>query len=137
MKDIIETLQESGRFGTILSLLHKTELTETLKGAGPFTFFAPDDDAFQRVQLDSITADPDYLLSLLHYHIVPDKCPACEIAQKLELGTMSGKSLTIQLEEGEQEVDNARYVMTDIECSNGVIHIIDNVFLPQFSGWYD
>ena len=137
MKDILDTLAESPSHSTILALLQKTDLATVLKGPGSFTLFAPDDEAFQRINLDNVVDDLGSLAPLLDYHVVEEKLSAAEIAQKLELPTRSGKALTVQLEEGEQEIDNARYVATDIACSNGVIHSINNVFLPNFSGWYE
>jgi uncharacterized surface protein with fasciclin (FAS1) repeats len=137
LKDILETLAESASHSTFLALLQKSDLAKVLKAPGSFTLFAPDDQAFQRINLESAIGDSDSLAALLDYHVLEERYSAAEIAQKLELVTRSGKSLTVQLEEGEQEIDNARYVATDIACSNGVIHSIDNVFLPNFSGWYE
>jgi len=137
LKDILETLAESASHSTISALLQKSDLAKVLKAPGSFTLFAPDDQAFQRINLESAIGDSDGLAALLDYHVLEGRYKAAEIAQKLELVTRSGKSLTVQLEEGEQEIDNARYVATDIPCSNGVIHAINNVFLPNFSGWYE
>jgi len=137
MKDILDTLVDDGSFCTILSLLQQTKLADVLKGKGPFTFFAPNDEAFARVEMQEITKDPAYLLSLLDYHILDGVCSFPDISSKLEILTRSGKSLTVLLEEGSHLIDNARFLKTDIECLNGCIHVIDNVFLPQFSGWYE
>lgn len=136
MKDILDTLTEDGSFQTLLSTLKMADLAEKLREPGPFTLFAPNDDAFKRVIVEEITADRDNLVSILTYHMVEGKLTAAEIARDESLMTSNGKSLTVLLEEGRQVIDNAKYVKTDIECTNGIIHIIDNVFLPQFSGWY-
>ncbi|KAF0219206.1 MAG: hypothetical protein FD174_2292 [Geobacteraceae bacterium] len=136
MKDIIDTLAADGSFQTLLSMLKMADLAGTLKEPGPFTLFAPNDDAFKRVNVDEITGDKEKLVSLLTYHIVHGKFTAAEIARDEQLLTSNGKSLTVQLKEGSQVIDNAEYVKTDIECSNGIIHVIDNAFLPQLSGWY-
>jgi molybdopterin/thiamine biosynthesis adenylyltransferase len=136
MKDILETLTTDGSFKTLLSALKMADLADMLKGPGPFTLFAPNDEAFGRVNLDEITSDRENLVSILTYHMVEGKLGAAEIARDEKLMTSNGKSLTVQLEEGLQVIDNAKYVRGDIECTNGIIHIIDNVFLPQFSGWY-
>jgi len=136
MKDILDTLTEDGSFQTLLSTLKMADLAEKLRGPGPFTLFAPNDDAFKRVIVEEITADRDNLVSILTYHMVEGKLTAAEIARDENLMTSNGKSLTVLLEEGRQVIDNAKYVKTDIECTNGIIHVIDNVFLPQFSGWY-
>jgi uncharacterized surface protein with fasciclin (FAS1) repeats len=136
VKDILETLTTDGSFQTLLALLETADLTGTLREPGPFTLFAPNDDAFQRVNVDEIAADREKLVSLLTYHIAEGRFTAAEIGRNEQLVTSNGKSLTVQLEEGIQLIDNARYVKTDTECANGIIHVIDNVFLPQMSGWY-
>jgi uncharacterized surface protein with fasciclin (FAS1) repeats len=134
MKDILETLTVEGSFATLLRLMEKAGLLEGLREPGPFTLFAPDDTAFTRVNLDE--NDSDRLKAVFTYHLVEGKVSAAGIAGEEHLLTVAAKSLTVHLDEGVHVVDNARLVRTDIECSNGVIHIIDNVFLPQFSGWY-
>ena len=136
MRNILETLSADGSFQTLLSLLKMADLLDRLSGPGSFTMFAPNDDAFKRVNVDEITGDREGLVSLLTYHLVPGKYASTEIARNEQLMTSNDKSLTVQREEGLQVIDNARFIRTDIECSNGIIHVIDNVFLPQFSGWY-
>jgi len=134
--DILGTLEDNGSFQTLLGLLETAGLGDRLHEPGPFTLFAPNDEAFQRVNVEEISGDRDNLAQLLDYHLVEGKLTAAEIAADEQLMTISGKSLTVRLEEGLQVIDNARYVSTDIECANGIIQVIDNVFLPQFSGWY-
>ncbi len=107
-----------------------------LAEGGQFTLFASNDEAFQRMNIDQLAADRNKLVSILTYHIVDGKYTSAEIGRDEQLMTRSGKFLTVHLEEGRQVLDNARYIKTDIECSNGMIHVIDNVFLPQLSGWY-
>ncbi|HEY6871922.1 MAG TPA: fasciclin domain-containing protein [Geobacteraceae bacterium] len=136
MKNILDTLAADGSFQTLLDVLQMADLSDTLKAPGPLTLFAPNDDAFKRMNIGEITADKEKLVLLLTYHMVQGKLTAAEIARDEMLLTSSGKSLTVQLEEGRQVIDNAKYVRTDIECSNGIIHVIDNVFLPHMSGWY-
>ena len=136
MKTILETLREEGCFRTLLSTLTQADLIAKLEGPGPFTLFAPDDKAFERVNLEEITKDKDNLSSVLKYHLLTRKTTASEIFGTESLYTAAGKSLTVHLEEGKSVIDNGNLVKTDIECSNGVIHLLDNVFLPQFSGWY-
>jgi uncharacterized surface protein with fasciclin (FAS1) repeats len=136
VKDLLDTLTTDGSFQTLLALLETAELTGTLRESGPFTLFAPNDEAFQRVNVDEITANREKLVLLLTYHIADGKFTSADIACNEQLMTSNGNSLTVQLEEGLQVIDNARYVKTDIECANGIIHVIDNVFLPQMSGWY-
>ncbi|GAC1449573.1 MAG: fasciclin domain-containing protein [Desulfuromonadaceae bacterium] len=136
MKSILDTLETDGSFQSLIAMLKMADLIDRLKEPGPFTLFAPNDDAFKRVNVDEITSDRDNLVSLLTYHIIREKLFAAEIALNGQIMTSNDKPLTVQLEEGLQVIDNARYVKNDIECSNGIIHVIDNVFLPQFSGWY-
>lgn len=136
MRDIMETIKADASLGTLAALLEKAGLVETLKGAGPYTLFAPDDAAFTRMNIEEALKDPKNLSATLTYHVVAGKHSEKEISAMDTLGTENGKSLTIAVEEGETLVDNAKFVKTDIECSNGVIHIIDNVFQPQLSGWY-
>ena len=136
MKTILETLAEEGRFQTLLSALSEADLLARLEGPGPFTLFAPDDTAFQRVNLEELRKDKGDFDTTLKYHLLTRKLLASDIVKSESLYTVSGKSLTVHLDEGKSVVDNGNLVKTDIECSNGVIHVIDNVFLPKFSGWY-
>lgn len=136
MKDILETLTEEGSFQHLLSTLNLADLTNKLHEPGPFTFFAPNDAAFDRINIDEITKDRENLTSILTYHLLSGRMSSSEIDQSESLYTENGKSLTVRLEDGTALIDNGKFVRTDIECSNGVIHVIDNVFLPRFSGWY-
>jgi uncharacterized surface protein with fasciclin (FAS1) repeats len=136
MADIIDTIRNDASLGTLLASLEKAGLTEKLKGAGPFTLFAPNDAAFVRMNIADALKDLKYLTETLTYHMVPGKHTAEAIREMDTIGTENGKSLTVALDEGETVVDNGKFVTTDIECSNGFIHIIDNVFQPQLSGWY-
>jgi len=136
VKDILETLTEDGSFKNLITTLNMTSLAEKLHEPGQFTFFAPNDAAFDRINFDEITKDRDNLASILTYHLMTGKMPSSEIEQSESLYTENGKSLTVRTEAGTVLIDNGKFVKTDIECSNGVIHVIDNVFLPRFSGWY-
>jgi len=136
MKDLMETVEIDVSLQTLAASLEKAGLVETLKGAGPYTLFAPNDAAFDRMNIQEALKDTKNLAATLSYHLVAGKHRAVEIAAMDSLDTENGKSLTMYLEEGETLVDNAKFVTTDIECSNGIIHIIDNVFQPQLSGWY-
>jgi uncharacterized surface protein with fasciclin (FAS1) repeats len=136
MQDIFDTVKADGTMQKLVHYLETAGLAETLKSAGPFTLFAPDDDAFIRMDIEKDLVDPAKLKSTLTYHLVSGKYTADEIGGLETLGTENGKSLTIALDEGQTVVDNGKFVKTDIECSNGIIHIIDNVFQPHLSGWY-
>jgi uncharacterized surface protein with fasciclin (FAS1) repeats len=136
MSDILNILKAEGSFTTLLSLLEQAGMSDRLAQPGPFTFFAPNDDAFQRVKVEVISKDPRVLLDLLKYHLIAGEHSSDDIALNQHLVTTSGKSLSLSKSEGRQVIDNAQFVATDIRCGNGIIHVIDNVFLPEFSGWY-
>lgn len=136
MKDIMETLMGDDSFKTLVAALNSVNLAAKLKEPGPFTLFAPNDQAFQRVNVDEMARDKSTFANILTYHLLTGKMMSSDIGSHETLYTECGKSLTVHLEEGRPVIDNGKYVKTDIECSNGVIHVIDNVFLPQFSGWY-
>jgi len=136
MPDIMDAIRADASLSTLLTSLEKAGLVETLKGAGPYTLFAPNNEAFTRMNIAEALKDPKNLSETLSYHLVAGKYTADGIREMETLGTENGKSLTIALDEGETVVDNGKFVTTDIECSNGIIHIIDNVFQPQLSGWY-
>ncbi len=138
MPDILETVQANATLRTLASSLEKAGLAATLKGAGPYTLFAPNNDAFTRMDIEKFLQDPKVLAETLTYHLVAGKYSAKEILEMIpgKLGTENGKSLTLEMDEGEVVIDNGKFVTSDIECSNGVIHIIDNVFQPHLSGWY-
>jgi uncharacterized surface protein with fasciclin (FAS1) repeats len=138
MKDIMETIKGDASLETLANSLKKVNLEEMLKKAGPYTFFAPNNDAFDRMDIGKFLEDPKVLTETLTYHLVAGKYSAKEIHEmgSGKLVTETGKTLTVELDEGEVVIDNGKFVTTDIECSNGVIHIIDNVFQPQLSGWY-
>lgn len=136
MNDILTTLKEDGSFTTLLTALEKAGLEQHLTGAGPITLFAPNDQAFARISIEDLVSDPDKLTSTLTYHIVEEKIDMAGIEATENIYTLNGKHLTVQLDVGQYKIDNAYLVTTDIQCSNGLIHVIDNVFLPKFSGWY-
>ncbi len=136
MADIMDTISADASLSTLKDYLEKAGMTGTLKGVGPYTFFAPSNEAFERMNVAESLKDPKTLSETLTYHLVAGKHCAKEIGAMDDLYTECGKSLMINLEEGETVVDNAKFVATDIECDNGLIHIIDNVFQPKLSGWY-
>ena len=132
-KDIVDTAVAAGSFKTLAKLLTDAGLVETLKGAGPFTVFAPTDEAFAKVPkatLDALAADKDKLRKVLTYHVVPGKVMAADVVKLTSAKTVQGQSITIGTAGG-VKVDNANVIKTDIACTNGVIHVIDSVILPK------
>lgn len=138
MKDIMETIKTNASLSSLAAALEKANLVEMLKGAGPYTLFAPNNDSFTRMDIEKTIPDQRALSDTLTYHLVSGKYSAGELQAMIpgKLGTENGKSLTLEMDEGEAVVDNGKFVTTDIECSNGIIHIVDNIFQPQLSGWY-
>ena len=138
--DIMPTISEYVRSDSTLKvfagLLEKGGYAALLDDSGPYTLFAPNDAAFERMNILKSLEDPKKLEATLKYHLVSGKVTSAEVCATGSIGTEYGTSLTIELEEDELVIDNAKFVTKDIECSNGIIHIIDNVFQPQLSGWY-
>ena len=134
MMDIVDTAVAAGSFTTLASLLETAGLVETLKGDGPFTVFAPTDDAFAKVPqetMDALAADPEGALTdVLTYHVVPGKVMAADVTDGLEVATVQGSTVTFTVKDGSVMINDANIVQTDIECSNGVIHVIDAVLIP-------
>ncbi len=131
--DIVDTAVAAGSFKTLVVALQKAGLVETLKGKGPFTVFAPTDAAFAKVpkdQLDALLADKAMLTKVLTYHVVAGKIMAADVKAGTAK-TVSGSDLTITTDNGRVMVDKANVVKTDITASNGVIHVIDSVVMPN------
>ena len=130
--DIVDTAVKAGSFKTLATALTAAGLVDTLKGPGPFTVFAPTDDAFAKIpkaQLDALLKDKAKLTAVLTYHVVPGKVMAADVkAGKVK--TVQGSELTIATTGGVM-VDNAKVTKTDIAASNGVIHVIDTVIMPK------
>ncbi len=139
MSDLMETIAANDSLKTLVKAIEVAGFAERLKAAGPFTFFAPNDEAFSKRNMDELLKDVDKLKTRLEYHLVSgSNLQATLDARTIDsLVTECGKSLSVYLDENEIMVDNAHIVQGDIECSNGVIHIIDNVFVPAHSGWYE
>ena len=131
-KDIVDTAVAAGSFKTLAAALGQAGLVETLKGKGPFTVFAPTDEAFAKIpkaDLDALLKDKAKLTAVLTYHVVPGKVMAADVrAGKLK--TVQGSELTVATAGG-VTVDNAKVVKTDIVADNGVIHVIDTVVMPK------
>lgn len=131
--DIVDTAIAAGDFSTLVTAVKAAGLVETLKGEGPFTVFAPTDDAFAKLPpgtVEALLKDKEKLTAVLTYHVVPGKYMASDVVSKHHLKTVQGQSVTIDTSNG-VKVDSAHVVKTDIATSNGVIHVIDSVILPQ------
>lgn len=133
--DIVDTAVEADDFNTLATALTEAGLIETLKGEGPFTVFAPTDEAFANLPdgaLDDLLANPDQLSNVLLYHVVPGKVMAEDVlsldGESVE--TASGENISIRIEGDSVYINDSLVTTTDIEASNGVIHVIDSVLLP-------
>jgi uncharacterized surface protein with fasciclin (FAS1) repeats len=132
-KDIVTTAVQAGSFNTLAKALAAADLVETLKGPGPFTVFAPTDEAFAKLPpgtLEALLADQAKLTKVLTYHVVPGTVMAADVVTMSSVKTVQGQNVTIDTRGG-VKVDNANVVKTDILATNGVIHVIDAVILPQ------
>jgi len=133
--DIVETAVAAGSFKTLATALEAADLVEALKGEGPLTVFAPTDDAFGKLPPGTVEGllKPEKkadLQGILKYHVVAGKVLAADVVKMDSAETLQGKKLAIQVKDGTVMVDKATVTKTDIECSNGVIHVIDSVMLP-------
>jgi len=132
-KDIVETAQAAGDFKTLLTAATKAGLVDTLKGDGPFTVFAPTDEAFAKVPketLDALLKDKDKLKEVLLYHVVKGKVMAADAVKLDSAKTVQGEPFTIKAKGGKVMINDAEVIKADIKASNGVIHVIDTVLLP-------
>lgn len=131
--DIVDTAVAAGQFKTLAAALQAAGLVDTLKGPGPFTVFAPTDEAFAKLPAGTVEAllkDIPKLTSILTYHVVPGKVMAADVVRLHSAKTVNGRSVRIAVKDGKVIVDEANVVKADIACSNGVIHVIDAVILP-------
>jgi uncharacterized surface protein with fasciclin (FAS1) repeats len=132
-KDIVDTAVAAGSFNTLVTAVKEAGLVETLKGDGPFTVFAPTDEAFARLPegtIESLLQDKEALSNVLTYHVISGKVMASDVVNLSSAKTVQGQSISIDTSSG-VKVDNANVIKTDIETSNGVIHVIDAVILPR------
>jgi uncharacterized surface protein with fasciclin (FAS1) repeats len=134
-KDIVDTAVGAGSFKTLVAAVQAAGLVETLKGAGPFTVFAPTDEAFAKLPAGTVESllkpeNKEKLVAVLTYHVVPGKVMAADVVKLTEAPTVQGSKAKVKVADGTVMIDNAKVVKTDIETSNGVIHVIDAVILP-------
>jgi len=135
-QDIVDTAVSAGSFNTLVAAVKAAGLVDTLKGPGPFTVFAPTDEAFAKLPAGTVVEllkpeNKSKLVAILTYHVVPGKVMAKDVVKLHEAKTVNGPEPTVMTEMGSVMVNNANVVKTDILCTNGVIHVIDTVVLPQ------
>ena len=132
-KDIVDTAVSAGQFNTLATALQAAGLVDTLKGPGPFTVFAPTDEAFAKIpkaDLDALLKDKAKLTAVLTYHVVPGKVMAKDVKPGA-LKSVEGSPITVAATGGKVMVDGATITKTDISADNGVIHVIDSVIVPK------
>ncbi len=134
--DIVDTAVKAGSFKTLAAALKAAGLVDTLKGEGPFTVFAPTDAAFAKLPAGTVEnllkpENKDQLIAILTYHVVAGKVAAADVVKLDSAKTVQGQSVAIKVANGKVSVDAANVVKTDINCSNGIIHVIDAVILPK------
>lgn len=135
-KDIVDTAAANGSFNTLVAAVKAADLVDTLKGKGPFTVFAPTDEAFAKLPDGTVEdllkpENKDKLVAILTYHVVPSKIMAADIAgKKTEAKTVEGSKLSVDATSG-VKIDNASVTTPDVGASNGVIHVIDTVLMPK------
>ena len=134
-KNIVETAEEAGTFSTLIAAVEAAGLAETLTGEGPFTVFAPTDEAFAALPEGTVEEllkpeNIDQLTAILTYHVVPGKVMSGDLTDDMSAATVNGAEVMIDLDNGVM-VEEATVVSADIETSNGVIHVIDKVILPE------
>ena len=132
--DIVDTAIAAGSFTTLVAAVEAAGLVDALKGEGPFTVFAPTDDAFAAIPAETLTAllaDPSGdLTQILLYHVIEGKVMAADVTDGLEAATLQGAPVNFTVADGVVKINDATIVTTDIETSNGVIHVIDAVIMP-------
>lgn len=132
--NIVKTAHQAGQFKTLEKALTEAGLVNVLEGNGPFTVFAPTDEAFAKLPpgtLESLLKDKAKLKAVLTYHVVPGKHLAAEVVKGQPLKTVQGQDLSVHVEGGHAKIEEAEIVKTDIQCSNGVIHVLDHVLVPK------
>ena len=135
-RDIVGTAAAAGSFKTLAQALESADLVGTLEGEGPFTVFAPTDEAFAKLPAGTLEnllepENRDKLRRVLTYHVVPGRVMASDVARRRSMNAVNGDSLTVSATGGVVRVGDARVVKADIPASNGVIHVIDTVILPD------
>ncbi|MBT8398267.1 MAG: fasciclin domain-containing protein [Gemmatimonadetes bacterium] len=132
--NIVETAVSAGSFNTLVTAVKAADLVETLSSPGPFTVFAPTDEAFAEIpadRLNALLADKEALTAVLTYHVVAGKVMSGDVVKLSSAATVNGQSVDIKVMDGKVMIDGAEVVTADIEATNGVIHVINKVILPD------
>jgi uncharacterized surface protein with fasciclin (FAS1) repeats len=132
--NIVETAISAGSFNTLVAAVKAADLVETLSGEGPFTVFAPTDEAFAEIpeeQLNALLADKEALTAVLTYHVVAGKVMAEDVVKLSSAETVNGQSVDIKVMDGKVMIDGAEVISADVAATNGVIHVINKVILPE------
>jgi transforming growth factor-beta-induced protein len=133
MKNLLQTVIDAGNFKTLIKAVQEAELVDTLSTGGPFTLFAPNDQAFAKLPketIENILRDKEKLTNILTYHVVADKIMSKQVINIKKIQTVNGKNININTKNG-VKLDKAKVIKTDIKCTNGVIHVIDQVLIPS------
>lgn len=135
-KDIVDTAVDAGSFNTLVAAVQAAGLVDALKADGPYTVFAPTDEAFAKLPAGTVDnllkpENIEQLRAVLTYHVVPGKIMAKDVTKMSNGTTLQGESLSFEVKDGKVMVDNAQVIKADIATSNGVIHVIDTVVLPR------
>ena len=132
-KDIVQTALDAGSFTTLATALTEAGLVETLQGKGPFTVFAPTDEAFAKIpqaELKKLLSDKEALTKVLLYHVVSGEVTSSEVVKLQKAASVEGSDIMIKTKDGSVYVNGAKVITADVMASNGVIHVIDTVIMP-------
>jgi uncharacterized surface protein with fasciclin (FAS1) repeats len=132
-KDIVDTAIAAGQFKTLVKLVQEAGLVDALRGEGPFTVFAPTDEAFAKLpkkQVDALLKDKEALRQVLLYHVVQGKVMSSDVVKLRTAKTLQGQNINIRVRNNVVRINDAKVIKADIVCTNGVIHVIDKVILP-------
>ena len=132
-KDIVDTAVGAGQFNTLVKLVQEADLVDALRGEGPFTVFAPTDEAFAKLpkkQVDALLKDKEALRQVLLYHVVQGKVMSSDVVKLRTAKTLQGQNINIRVRNNVVRINDAKVIKADIVCTNGVIHVIDKVILP-------
>ncbi|MBA6336058.1 MULTISPECIES: fasciclin domain-containing protein [unclassified Colwellia] len=135
-KDIVDVAAANGSFNTLVAAVKAGGLVDTLKGKGPFTVFAPTDEAFAKLPAGTVEMllkpeNKDKLVSILTYHVVAGKVMSTDVVKVDSATTVQGQMLMVKVDGGNVMINNAKVIMADVKASNGVIHVIDTVLMPK------